>query len=103
MSAACITRAHALIKTSARCFSGGRLARETSRGTAAMPRPGRFIEQAGSLEQLLGSALERSSRYLTQLDARSVQPKPASVAGLERLNEQLPASPSDPMRTLALL
>lgn len=63
----------------------------------------KYRAQTDGLESLLGSALERASRYLKQLGERSVQPQPAAIANLQRLEEQLPAAASDPMRTLALL
>jgi glutamate/tyrosine decarboxylase-like PLP-dependent enzyme len=59
--------------------------------------------QAGELETLLASALERASRYLAHLGERSVQPQPAAIGGLQRLDETLPGGISDPLRTLAML
>ncbi len=52
---------------------------------------------------LLRDGASRGLRYLETLDARSVAPSPAALAALDRLREALPADPSDPAETLALL
>jgi glutamate/tyrosine decarboxylase-like PLP-dependent enzyme len=57
----------------------------------------------GPASALLRDVLRRASIYLEGLDARSVAPTPEAVAALRRLDEPLPAEPSDPAATLALL
>jgi glutamate/tyrosine decarboxylase-like PLP-dependent enzyme len=52
---------------------------------------------------LLRDVLRRASVYLERLDARPVAPSPEAVAALHRLDEPLPAGPSDPADTVALL
>ena len=54
-------------------------------------------------QDLLSDALHRSQRYIDSLTERPVAPRPDALAGLKRLDEPLPAAPSDPQQTLALL
>ena len=53
--------------------------------------------------QVLERTRQRCDRYLRSLDDRSVAPRAAAVAALSRLDEPLPAQPSAPEETLALL
>ncbi len=52
---------------------------------------------------LLRDGASRAVSYLEGLDARAVAPSGAAVAALDRFREALPAAPSDPAETLALL
>jgi glutamate/tyrosine decarboxylase-like PLP-dependent enzyme len=52
---------------------------------------------------LLENAAKRSIAYLQGLASRPVAPDPAAVAALSRLDEPLPAGPSDPDDVLRLL
>jgi glutamate/tyrosine decarboxylase-like PLP-dependent enzyme len=55
------------------------------------------------MKEILSDACARSVRYLEGLDARSVAPTPAAIAGLAAFDEAFPAGPSDPAATLRLL
>ena len=55
------------------------------------------------MSSLLMDAARRAIRYLESLDERPVAPRAAGIAALERLDEPLPAGPTDPEETLALL
>jgi glutamate/tyrosine decarboxylase-like PLP-dependent enzyme len=55
------------------------------------------------MQQLLNDVTTRALRYLEGLDTRSVLPTPEAVRRLAELGGELPATPSDPMATLALL
>src|SRR5665213_2177045 len=52
---------------------------------------------------ILERTWQRCDRYLRSLDHRGVAPGAAAVAALSRLDEPLPAQPSAPEQTLALL
>jgi glutamate/tyrosine decarboxylase-like PLP-dependent enzyme len=52
---------------------------------------------------ILDDAARRARQYLDALNARSVCPSPAAVAGLSKLDEPLPAQSGDPADTIALL
>jgi len=52
---------------------------------------------------ILDDAARRAHAYLDALNARSVAPDPLAVAALRQLDEPLPAGPSAPGATLALL
>jgi glutamate/tyrosine decarboxylase-like PLP-dependent enzyme len=52
---------------------------------------------------LLEDSARRAIAYLEGIHARSVAPSPAALAGLAALDEALPAGPSPPAGTLALL
>ena len=55
------------------------------------------------MTQLLASAAERATRYLEELDHRSVAPSPLALAQLERIDEPLPDEPTDPEIVLKML
>ena len=55
------------------------------------------------MNPLLKSAAERATRYLEQLDARSVAPDAAALAQLEHFDEPLPNEPTDAEQVLELL
>jgi len=55
------------------------------------------------MNELLGDAAARSSRYLAAINGRRVSPHPDDVARLENLGGALADSPSDPADVLALL
>ena len=55
------------------------------------------------MTQLLASAAERATRYLEELDRRSVAPSPLALAQLERIDEPLPDEPTDPEIVLKML
>ncbi|MFO7278174.1 MAG: pyridoxal-dependent decarboxylase [Pseudomonadota bacterium] len=55
------------------------------------------------MSSLLMDAARRAIRYLESLDERPVAPRAAGIAALERLDEPLPAGPTDSEETLALL
>lgn len=55
------------------------------------------------MSSLLMDAARRAMRYLESLDERPVAPRAADIAVLDRLDEPLPAGPTDPHETLALL
>jgi len=55
------------------------------------------------MKHLLSDAAARASRYLEDVETRGVAPTAAALEGLARLDEPLPAEPSDPAATLALL
>jgi glutamate/tyrosine decarboxylase-like PLP-dependent enzyme len=55
------------------------------------------------MRQLLEDAAERALNYLEGLPSRAVAPSPEAVAGLSRLDEDLPDGPSSPDRVLRLL
>jgi glutamate/tyrosine decarboxylase-like PLP-dependent enzyme len=52
---------------------------------------------------ILFEAAQRASRYLNELDTRSVSPSPHALAGLAAFDEALPEEPQDAQATLALL
>jgi glutamate/tyrosine decarboxylase-like PLP-dependent enzyme len=52
---------------------------------------------------LLKEAALRADRYLDGLEERSVFPKPDALEGLRTFDEPLPATPRDPLETLAML
>jgi len=52
---------------------------------------------------LLEEAAWRASRYLTELNERSVFPTPDALAGLAAFDETLPEAPRDPLEALTLL
>ena len=56
-----------------------------------------------ALPALLEDAARRSAAYLRSLEQRPVRPDPDAVLRLARLDEPLPAGPSDPAGVLALL
>jgi glutamate/tyrosine decarboxylase-like PLP-dependent enzyme len=56
-----------------------------------------------ALPALLEDAARRSAAYLRSLERRPVRPDPDAVLRLTRLDEPLPAGPSDPASVLALL
>ncbi len=56
-----------------------------------------------SLRSLLEDSAQRSIHYLEGLEARAVAPSASAVAAVDRLAGSLPAQPSDPKDTLALL
>ncbi|MCP5026341.1 MAG: aspartate aminotransferase family protein [Actinomycetia bacterium] len=60
------------------------------------PRPDTIIE-------LVDDVARRASAYLGSIDERSVAPTPEALIALDRFHEPLPAGPSDPAATLALL
>ena len=55
------------------------------------------------METLLRAAADRALRYLEQLDARPVAPRPEAVERLAGLGGPLPEGPTDPVAMLALL
>jgi glutamate/tyrosine decarboxylase-like PLP-dependent enzyme len=55
------------------------------------------------VKELLVDTAARAARYLAELNRRSVVPSPEAVARLQALGGPLPANPSDPAETLALL
>ncbi len=55
------------------------------------------------VQALLEDAGVRARRYVASVDTRRVFPDAAALAGLDRFDEPLPESPSDPAATLALL
>jgi glutamate/tyrosine decarboxylase-like PLP-dependent enzyme len=55
------------------------------------------------MRQLLAGAAERSIAYLEGLDARSVAPAPAAIAGLAAFDQPLPDQPGDPQAVLQML
>jgi glutamate/tyrosine decarboxylase-like PLP-dependent enzyme len=55
------------------------------------------------MKHLLTDASARAIRYLEGVETRGVAPTAAALEGLSRLDEPLPAEPSDPAATLALL
>jgi glutamate/tyrosine decarboxylase-like PLP-dependent enzyme len=60
-------------------------------------------DRTPAVEALLGDALRRACAYLETLDQRSVSPRAEALAALGRLEEPLPATPTDPAHTLAVL
>lgn len=58
---------------------------------------------ADNLDALLTDASQRARRFLAGLDARSVFPDPAAVAGLAAFDQPMPEGPQAPAETLALL
>ena len=56
-----------------------------------------------SLADLLGDALRRSRQYLESIGERAVAPSETAVSALSKLVEPLPAGPTDPAQTLAML
>jgi glutamate/tyrosine decarboxylase-like PLP-dependent enzyme len=66
----------------------------------SVPRPGGWDEQA---LRLLEDARQRCAEYLGRIDQRAVAPTAAAVAALRQLDAPLPAYPSPPGQTLALL
>ena len=54
-------------------------------------------------DDLLLEAAQRASRYLEDLQERSVAPSQEALDGLKRLDEDLPLQPTDPHDVLALL
>ena len=67
---------------------------------AGTPAPG--ADDVG-IDQLLGDAADRATRYLAGLTDRPVGVTDAALAGLTRLDEPLPEGPTDPAEVLALL
>ena len=67
---------------------------------AGTPAPG--ADDVG-IDQLLGDAADRATRYLAGLTDRPVGVTEAALAGLTRLDEPLPEGPTDPAEVLALL
>lgn len=55
------------------------------------------------MDALLHNAAQRATRYLDDLDERSVVPAPEDVSRLALLGGPLPDGPGDPAQTLALL
>jgi glutamate/tyrosine decarboxylase-like PLP-dependent enzyme len=55
------------------------------------------------VDELLLDAAQRASRYLEELQERSVAPSDEALDGLTRFDEPLPRWPVDPRETLALL
>jgi glutamate/tyrosine decarboxylase-like PLP-dependent enzyme len=55
------------------------------------------------MKDLLAAASARAIRYLEAIEERGVAPTPEALEGLRRLDEPLPAGPSDPETTLRLL
>jgi len=55
------------------------------------------------MRNLLAETAERATRYITDIQRRSVVPRPDDLARLEVLGGPLPEAPSDPTETLALL
>jgi len=55
------------------------------------------------VNDLLQSAADRATRYLGEIQERSVAPSPKAVAALQALREPFPAGPSEPGEVLALL
>ena len=55
------------------------------------------------IDSLLVDAAERARRYVSEIDARGVAPTDDAIDQLSRFDERLPAAPSDPALTLALL
>lgn len=51
-------------------------------------------------KSLLHASAERAIQYLEGLDARRVAPSPESIAQLDKLDQPLPADPSDPASVL---
>ena len=57
----------------------------------------------GTRDELLEDAARRARRYVEGAAHRSPAPSAAALAGLDRFDEPLPETPSDPLDTLALL
>jgi glutamate/tyrosine decarboxylase-like PLP-dependent enzyme len=57
----------------------------------------------GFVNELLSDTASRAARYLEGIQERSVVPSVEAVAGLDVLDEALPAGPSEPGAVLALL
>ncbi|WP_415909729.1 pyridoxal phosphate-dependent decarboxylase family protein [Oleiharenicola sp. Vm1] len=55
------------------------------------------------MNPLLHDAANRAARYLDEIQTRAVAPGDAAVAALQRLEEPLPAAPTDERETLRLL
>ena len=55
------------------------------------------------MNELLQSAADRASRYLGEIQERSVAPAAAAVAAVQGLREPFPAGPAEPGEVLALL
>jgi len=55
------------------------------------------------MRALLNDAAARATRYLDELDERTVAPSPEAVARLRELDDPLPEEPQDPATVLALL
>ncbi|MFI5357774.1 MAG: pyridoxal phosphate-dependent decarboxylase family protein [Opitutales bacterium] len=55
------------------------------------------------MNTILSDAAARAQRYLAGLDERAVAPTPEAIAALGRLDEPLPAGPTEPAATLKLL
>src|SRR5690348_9391815 len=52
---------------------------------------------------LLDLTVERATRYLEDLDQRSVAPSPAAIAGLSEFREPMPERPADAASVLETL
>ncbi len=59
--------------------------------------------QNPTIRSLLSDSMDRAVRYAENVDDRPVAPDTAALADLARLDEPLPADPTDPAETLALL
>jgi len=55
------------------------------------------------MNQILSDAAARATRYLADIQTRTVAPSPAAIAALRAFDEALPAGPTDPADTLRLL
>jgi glutamate/tyrosine decarboxylase-like PLP-dependent enzyme len=55
------------------------------------------------VKELLAATAARATRYIDEIDRRSVVPAPEAIADLETLGGPLPEGPSDPLEVLAIL
>jgi glutamate/tyrosine decarboxylase-like PLP-dependent enzyme len=61
------------------------------------------LDRRPGLKELLAEVAARATRYIENIDTRPVAPKAEAVAGLEALGGNVPESPTDPAKVLALL